>query len=262
MSKNYQHKKKNNKHADKKRRDHVIRVFSKYSVDHSRYVMALLFGSEVDLILKYPNAITMASAAQTIAVRFNPNGVYSFDPTLGSTATPGLTVLSLLFYYYRVTQFKYSFRCVNLSAFPVSVYILNSNTDPGVGGTQGYLQSSNPLSQKTLLAPAGGSGIEHTFTKTLKVSEVVGSISVETDDHFAALVNANPVNVVWTSIMLDSHVPANHPTVFVEVTIWVDVRFYERRELVTLNRHLAYLNSVDPPCEFGKTKIDGPTPFF
>jgi len=130
-------------------------------------------------------------------VRYQVNSAYDVDPILGSTSTPGFAEWSTLYSYYRVIKVGYKVELCNNEAFPVRVYTLFQNTDPGTVGNLQY--PGNPLSKSYLLSAKGG--MDRTvLSDTKQVAQIAGARGIEFEDNYRAAVTASPIDLVWLGI--------------------------------------------------------------
>jgi len=206
-------------------------------IQHSRVDGGFLVPSETTVSLKYVLSQSLSAiGAQYATKRWTPNSAYDIDPILGSSAMAGYAEWAAFYSYYRVVAYKYSIAVTNAEAFPVAVYMLNTNVDPGVAGTNGQVQASNPLSQQALLGPLTGGANRKVFNRRLRVSQVVGTMAPETADSFRAVTTAAPADLIWLAVVADTmdstHVFSAHLGVFIQVTIEPLVRFYGRKTLL------------------------------
>lgn len=182
--------------------------------------------SEVNVRLKYAVYYTTTAAATFKNLRFNPNAAYDVDPTLGSTSTPFFAEWAALYKFYRVIGYSYKIQIVNKETFPVTIIIMNTNTDPGTGATLLGL-AGNPR-VTTYVLPGSAGPCTHVFRGSHRVADIVGSRAVENDDNFCALTNARPANVIWLTIGADTTSASNLTNGMVQsVEITMLVRFYE-----------------------------------
>lgn len=153
---------------------------------------------EMDVMLSFQVNKTITNAAGTTAmVRYTVNGAYDVDPVLGSTSTPGFAEWATLYTYYRVVKSGYKIEICNNEAFPVRVYSLFQNTDPG---TVGNLQfPGNPLAKSFLLSAKGGQD-RTVLRDTQQTAVITGARGVEFEDNYRAAVTANPVDLTWMGI--------------------------------------------------------------
>jgi hypothetical protein len=118
----------------------------------------------------------------------------AYQPEVGgSTAsTPGYNTWSAFYRHYRVFAFRYRIEIVNKEAFPIYCYVGSSTVDPGTS----VVSSSLPRSQSKLLSPKGGLD-RISFRGFATQAYIVGSNECDTDDTHAAIVTANPTDLVY-----------------------------------------------------------------
>lgn len=118
-------------------------------------------------------------------------------------------------------------------AFPVTVYLLNSNSDPGTSGLNFEQLSTNPCNTRAVLPPVGTTGAKHVFARRFTSAQIVGSRAAETDDNYRASTAGSPADLLWLAMGVDTHSGTNLLTaagVYVQLTIELDIRFYGRVE--------------------------------
>jgi len=189
---------------------------------------------EAHVWLKFVDCISLLNAGASNATRrFKPTASYDVDPTLGSTSTAGFAEMAAVFQYYRVERYRYVIRVANRETFPLQVVVMDSNTDPGTGVITPFIGNAN-TKFKMISGTQGGPNM-CSFRGKHTVAQIVGSSEVEFDDNFASLTNTVPVNVVWTTVGIDSGIGANtlNNGALVTIEIWMHVRFYERKNLST-----------------------------
>lgn len=189
-----------------------------------------LIPAETDKILSFQVNKVAFNAANILAmVRFTPNGTFDVDPTLGSTTTPGFTEWAAFYNYYRVIKVAYDIEVANNETFPLRVYTILTNTDPGTIGNPQF--SGNPLAKTALISGKGG--MDRCRLRDLKqVSQVVGSQAPETEDNFRAAVTTNPVDVIHLGIGCFNPGSAFVPNgVAVVGVIRMFIRFYDPKTL-------------------------------
>jgi hypothetical protein len=137
--------------------------------------------------------------SNAVAIRYNPNDAYT--PIVGGSSgtVPSYSTWAALYGFYRVLSYSYSVEMINTEAFPISVYILNQNNDPGTAPN--ISKSANPLSQRKNLSAQGGMD-RVKFRKRVTIPQILGSDSSMVDSDYRALNNASPADVVWLAIGL------------------------------------------------------------
>jgi hypothetical protein len=156
--------------------------------------------------LRVISTAIISGASPSVVKRWNPNSAYTPETGGGSGATPGYADLAQLYGYYRVAGYSYEVTISNLEAFGVVVYCVNSNADPTTSVNSTI--ASNPKCQSSSLSPKGGFD-RHVFRGRFTIESIVGSPAVKWDDLYAALINANPADVTWLGIGVQSIGGAN-----------------------------------------------------
>ncbi len=104
--------------------------------------------------------------------RFRPNALYDIDPVLGSTVVPNFVEISTLYQYNRVIGVQHNITICNNETFPLNVYSIYSNTDPG---TLGHVQlQGNRLCRYKMVSAKGGMD-RATLTGRTTVANIVGA---------------------------------------------------------------------------------------
>lgn len=176
----------------------------------------------VKLAQKFLGTLATSQAME----RFNPNSAY--QPQVGgATATvPGFSEWAQFYGFYRVYSYSYRIQMSNMEAFPVSVFILNSNNDPGTSTST--TKSVNPLSQEKMLSAKGGSKELTLFTGRHTVASVLGAQAVQQADSYRALISASPSDITWLGIGSQSATGTAYTTGVVwNLTLTMDVEFYD-----------------------------------
>jgi len=157
-----------------------------------------LLASELKVPMVLDGDFTIPGGSTTGSYRFNPNSLFSPNVTGGGTGNlPSYAAYSLMYGFYRVMSYSYVIRCVNNEAFPVAVFVTNSDNDYGTAPAIGV--AANPLSQRRTLGPLTGSCMA-VLRKRVTVPEIAGTNAVATSDSYRALNNANPADLMWLGI--------------------------------------------------------------
>jgi hypothetical protein len=151
--------------------------------------------------LRVISTAIISGASPQVVKRWNPNSAYTPETGGGSASTPGYADLAQLYGYYRVAGYSYEVTISNLEAFGVVVYCINSNADPTTSVNSTI--ASNPKCQSCSLSPKGGFD-RHVFRGRFTIASIVGSPSVKWDDLYSALINANPADVTWLGVGVQS----------------------------------------------------------
>ncbi len=178
--------------------------------------------------LRFNAHLTLNNAGQVYSNnRYMPTYAYDIDPTLGSTAMPGFSELGALYRQYRVNAFTFKATFSNNEAFPVIVYALALNGDPGANATNYQNFLSNRECKKKTIGPLTGMG-----TATLRgretVSSFAGMANTLGDDNTCGPTSGSsaPNQNIWFAMgIVGSSNLVNG--VYVEVDLDIDIEFFE-----------------------------------
>jgi len=145
----------------------------------------------------------------------------------GSTGVvPGWDDWIRFYGFYRVVAYDYKITVTNNEAFPINMFIINSNNDPGATATS--FSSCNALCESAMLAAKGGLD-RHTFTGSVRIAQVVGTNAAEYADSYRSLITASPADITWMSLGGQSVSGSNLTLGYNYVTyVTFYVRFYDR----------------------------------
>lgn len=185
---------------------------------------------EMEVVLTYPQTFALTVAGVVLAKRFTPNAAYDVDPNLGSTSTPGFAEWAALYTFYRVTGYRVVSEVRTLETFPVSVFSINTNIDPGTSGSNYQNYATEPYCKWKVIGPASGAN-GCRFVHNVDCAKLLGSESIEQADSLRAVTSANPADLLWYGIGVQSTTGSNltagtYVTMFIEMR----VRFYARRD--------------------------------
>lgn len=190
---------------------------------------------EVMVRLKWPSSFVLTSVgAQNVSKRWCPNAAYDLDPILASTAMPGFAEWAAFYSFYRVVAYSYVLEVVNAQPFPLTAYVINSNNDPGTGGTNFEAYSTANFGVRAVLPPVGTAGAKHVFKKRIRIAKIIGSEAAETDDNYRGLVTGIPADLIWLAIGLRTNSATNLLTaagVYCQLALQCEIKFYGRIDL-------------------------------
>ncbi len=189
--------------------------------------------TELDVEFRFIRNFTNSGAAPAVTKRFTPNSAWRPDPVSFAHSAAGFIEYQALYSLYRVIKYSYEVVAVNNEAFPVAVYITNTNQDPSV--SQALSEAGNDLSQRRVLSAKGGMD-RAVVRRGYKVATVVGSNDVEFDDDYRGLLSSgsetSPADLVWLGIGCESLSGANITNgVSFILTLRQTVRLYDRQIL-------------------------------
>jgi hypothetical protein len=144
------------------------------------------------------------SGAVLAAQRWKTNDAYDVDPIFSATDTSGYSAWAGLYGYFRVLGYLTILEFYNRESFPVTIFIITSNTDPGTVGTDYGAYSTNPYGKSFVLGPNGTTSAFKKVTCKHSIVQVVGSKAPLTDDSFRAPTNASPADVTWFGVGIDT----------------------------------------------------------
>jgi len=147
--------------------------------------------TELDVWMDFHDQILLVgNGLGGIAKQFNPNCPYDVDPSLGSTSTPGFVEMASLFGFVRVLRYRYKVQFLNKEAINVTCIVVNSNSNPGTGNLLSLV--GNEYVKTSSIGPMLSGKGTCVLKGTVDVSQLVGSLSVETDDSYASTTAAVP----------------------------------------------------------------------
>ncbi len=178
------------------------------------------------VLLKVITTATIATASPQVMKRWNPNSAYTPETGGGSGATPGYADWAALYGYYRVVAYSYTFTASNNEAFPVIVYTTNANADPTTSINATVATNRNSFMHH--LPPKGGMDTWTFRSPLYTIPYIVGSPAPKFDDLYAATIGANPADVTWMGIGVQSIGGAN-VTLGISVSVQLNqaVIFYD-----------------------------------
>jgi len=143
------------------------------------------------------------TAGVSVAELWNPNALFQPLASGPTGLVPGYLAWSRLYGFYRVLSYEYVVNFVNTEAFPVAVYVLNTNNTPGT--VPPLSLAANPFSQRKVLSAKGGMD-RCIFRKRVTMCDLLGSEAPNTSDSYRALNNASPADLVWLAFCAQSMV--------------------------------------------------------
>lgn len=177
--------------------------------------------------LGYPSEFQLSTAGTVLAKRFYTNGALAPEVSV-ATKPNGFAQLATLYNQYRVLKYHYKFYVTNNETFPLYVYCVNSNSDPGTGATGTVI--GRPNAQFRELSAKGGMD-KAILTGGYTINHIVGQ-NTTIDDKYSALANALPADTTWLACGSQSSGGAN----LTNGSYWFGlitlvVKFYDRLPL-------------------------------
>jgi len=156
----------------------------------------------VNRSLKLISTGVITSGGASVVKRWNPNAAFTPETGGSSGATPGYADLAALYGYYRVVSYSYEFSVVNLeTSTSVVAYVINSNNDPSTSINSNIV--SNPRTQMKTLGPKGG--LDKVVMKGhFSINTIVGSPTVKYDDLYSSVITADPADITWLGLGIQS----------------------------------------------------------
>lgn len=240
------HRKQKNKTKGKRNKQSKSR-FPLVTAHSSFRSFTTIIPDETDVVLKFSFIDSIQGTGQA-GKKFTPNAAFDVDPNVGSTETLGFDEYAAFYSYYRVVGYSYTIRVSNCNPTDaVAFYVLNTNTDPSLSGTNYVLYSTNPHCQRRLLSPHPGTTSTETIRHGMSVSRILGSPVVETDDSYRALTTGVPTDLVWLTLVGEA-IATNGSDNAINLGVLVDVnmkvRFYGREVDLTLAAVTARMQAI------------------
>jgi len=192
----------------------------------------------VELPFLYQSIAANAGLAYA-SVRFQTNGCWDPDPTLGGNSFLGLSEWSGLYNYYRPLSVSYELTVANQEAFPMAVYVYHLNIDPGgVVGTAGGIYSEQQFGKRTMLAPLTGGKSVHTFRGRVPFAQLLGlKGDLMNDDNYrggtgGSVVGFNPADGFWMGFNSEANVVQTAAGMLYTIVLRVVVEIYDRVALI------------------------------
>jgi hypothetical protein len=120
-----------------------------------------------------------------------------------------------------------------MEAFPVEWIIMFTNLDPGTSFGTYKLLKGNPLVYNRVLGAKGSGQDRQNFSKTIILSEILGSNNVETADSFRAVISADPADFLWyghAAIAMGGNTLTATNGVIYQRRVTRTIRWYSRAE--------------------------------
>jgi len=118
--------------------------------------------------------------------RIIPTYLYDIDPAFASSAMPFFTELAGIYKRYRLVKCTTEFHFACRETFPLVVYLVPNNTDPGNNVITNVQQLySQPKTQITVVGGAAGNNVGY-LKNEITVAEFAGSANANLDDAYSA----------------------------------------------------------------------------
>lgn len=165
-----------------------------------------VFPDKIFVKLPYATLLSRAPGAITDEYSFRGNSCYDPDYTGVGSQPVGFDQYSELYNEYRVMSSRISIEIVNNIASGMNVTLMAST---GAAGSGSFIGSSQQPYTKYKFA-GGTSSSNKIYIKNFMKSSKMWGRPVKTEDNFAALINANPVNEwFWVFEAVSSNASTN-----------------------------------------------------
>lgn len=144
---------------------------------------------------------TISGASTNVYKKFNPNSIYAPEVSGTPGQTPGYADWAAFYGFYRVIEYSYKISIMNKEAFDISVWVNNSNNDPGASANS-TIASNDKTQLKTVSAKGGLDKV--TFTGHYTIAQIIGSDAVYTADTYRSLIGSSPADVTWLTVGIQS----------------------------------------------------------
>lgn len=155
-------------------------------------------------VLSLVEPFLLSSGSAYAYKHYHTNDVWDPAITGSGTNMPGRAALADMYFNFRVTFYEGSLTVINKETFPVGVYLLHTNTDPGSLGANYVTAAGQQFGQSTELGSVNGNS-KHVFRFRHTIIEVVGSMAPRYEDNYSgALASSSPTDLTWLSIQASS----------------------------------------------------------
>jgi len=174
----------------------------------------------------------LSTASLSSGSRLTPSNVFDVDPLVGGANVAGFAQWAGFYSSYRVLGSRCKVEAMNAgTGIPAELILVPLNQDPtAVPSTSTIIAAKQQPYVKSKMVPMGG-GPATSLTCEITTEKIFGSKMVLYDDNFASLTSTGPVNN-WYWLYALYTVSANSNNTFhVNITVDIDVEFYDRRFL-------------------------------
>jgi len=161
--------------------------------------------------------------------RYRMNSAFDPDPLLGSGALPGFAEYATMFIAYRVINFEYSISISNNELFPMPIFVVPLNTDPGANPLNGYTLAANPKGYTRIISSVGGPGA--TIRGRVNLANFYGLRGYNLDDDLNAPINGSPLALLYLLVGAFAPSPFTSSGLITRVRLRYQVVFNRRRNL-------------------------------
>lgn len=120
----------------------------------------------------------------------------------------------------------------NLEVFPISVYFVHMNTDPGTGGVNFVNYANGPYGRQIQLASSNAQK-SGTTTMSHSIRQIVGDQTTMTDTVYQGTSASNPTDLTYFGVGLQSALTNLTNGVWISGHIEFTVDFYDRKNTAT-----------------------------
>jgi hypothetical protein len=189
--------------------------------------------SEMMATLGYSATVALTAASPYFSYPLTPNAAYDVDPSLGSTATQGLTEFAALYSKMRVLGYSGTVEIINAGINPVEFTVVHSRSINGVtaggGAVDLTLVDMNPYTQREFIGHAYANS-KATFSFKHSVASIVGNEQVYVDDLYQSDVTSTPSRLIY--LLIGGKTAVGNITAYARVRLNLHTRFTDRK-LVT-----------------------------
>lgn len=153
--------------------------------------------------LDYMSSFNSTAAANFAYVNYVTNTIYD-PPQLGSDAPIAYKdELVNMYFNFRVISYSGTLTLINRETFPVAVFLLQCNTNPGALGGNFLTAAGQPFSQSGEMSGVGSPNkISFRFSHTVK--QIAGTPATNFDASYAGNSSADPTDKTWLSVQFSS----------------------------------------------------------
>ncbi len=209
--------KRNTKRARQPRRRGKSTILPYYQPVRTTNYRYMGMPPEQDCKLQYTYQGVLGAGSTSFDKQFNPN---TYIPENSGTLAPAQYVEWVAFYdQYRVVKFKVNVEFVNNDTTTANVALVLTNETISGGLFADY--STNPFAKTALLGSANGGASKAKMTLSSTIAKLTANAGASTADSFKAVINANPADVVWASVLGQAAgTMTNGISVIVKVVMW------------------------------------------
>ncbi len=166
----------------------------------------------------------------TVAKRWNTNAAFDVDPALGGLAMNGFNTWSTFYSFNKVLSYKVDMDICNVEPYPMNLYFVHTNIDPGTSPASYPVWSTNAYGSKKMIGAGNGSGNYH-YQRTHSIKQIVGDQLSRTSERYVGSSSANPADVTYFGIMSEDIIAAAPGGIMYNLVLTLTVKFFDRKNL-------------------------------